>query len=279
MANVSNSASRVRLVVSADDFGYYDAVSKGILETIQFGVVTATAVLANGPRFEPWAKQLASEDGVDCGVHLNLSWGTPVTSGMRDALAGDFKNKWAMVNSVVFGAIGLDLVRHEWQAQVERALDCGLQIRFLNSHEHIHLIPPLAGVMHELAIRFGIKWRRQLEPEWRHGQGFAGHVRNLSVKLLAPRNQAGSHGIPCLGLGPSGKLDLDYLSRRLEELPSGAYELMCHPGRDDPAEITDGRLRRYHAWEQEWALLRSVECRQLFSRLGVEPVRFSDLAQ
>ena len=44
-----------RLVVNADDYGYFTAVTRGIPETLDAGSVTATGVLANGPALAPYA--------------------------------------------------------------------------------------------------------------------------------------------------------------------------------------------------------------------------------
>ena len=51
------------LIVNADDYGYFDCVSKGILESASRGIVTATGVFANRPAL-PGARRLAS--GLRC---------------------------------------------------------------------------------------------------------------------------------------------------------------------------------------------------------------------
>jgi predicted glycoside hydrolase/deacetylase ChbG (UPF0249 family) len=63
------------LIVNADDYGYFRCVSKGILTAATRGIVTATGVMANAPRFVEHAAMLRDCDSLDVGVHLNLKIG------------------------------------------------------------------------------------------------------------------------------------------------------------------------------------------------------------
>jgi predicted glycoside hydrolase/deacetylase ChbG (UPF0249 family) len=278
------AGTAIRLVVNADDYAYYRCVSRGILDAIRAGAVTATGMITTGELFPELALLLAEAPEVDCGVHLNLTWGRALAPAMRAKLpdGGAFPGKGAMAKAILLGQIRPAVLREEWTAQVERALETGIPIRFLNSHEHIHLLPTLRRIMEELAARYRIPYLRRLLPDWRHGRGGAARVRNLAASLFpSPRgSEGGSRTIPCLGLGASGRIDLAYLRGRLSQLRSGGvYELMCHPGHDDTHEVTDPGLRHYHAWEQELAVLGSPECHRLYRELGIEIIRFRDLAE
>ena len=57
----------VFLIVNADDYCYSEGVSRGILETIKNGIVTATGVLANSPNFETHISKLLEFDRLDIG--------------------------------------------------------------------------------------------------------------------------------------------------------------------------------------------------------------------
>ncbi len=134
------------LIVNADDYGYFDGVSRGILDCARHGIVTATGVFANSPFLDTHAAWLAGVPNVDVGVHLNLTDGWPLTRGLGDALSrsdGRLPGKFAIATAVMSRRIPLRLIRDEWRAQIEALLARGLQVRFLNSHEHIHMLPPL----------------------------------------------------------------------------------------------------------------------------------------
>ena len=82
-------------------------------------------------------------------MHLNLTDGVPVTANMREKLSrwsGRFPRKFSLAASVLSGSVTPQDVRLEWTAQVERCLELQLRPRFLNSHEHIHMLPPLFQV-------------------------------------------------------------------------------------------------------------------------------------
>src|SRR5437764_15069926 len=76
----------VYLIVNADDYGYFPCVSRGIAAAAAMGAVTATGILANSPRLEEQIDWLRSSPRLDCGVHLNLTNGGPLTSAMARRL-------------------------------------------------------------------------------------------------------------------------------------------------------------------------------------------------
>lgn len=273
-----------RLVVNADDYGYFSCVSLGILEGARAGAVTATGVLANSPRFGDHAAELRFLPELDVGVHLTLTFGRPLTREMAGALGrwgGAFPSSAGTVaRGVATHGLPLDVIRTEWRAQVGRCLDEGLPLRFVNTHEHVHLLPPLRRLVEQLAREAHIPHVRALRPEWSGTRTIAALVRNTAFLLpaLAPRRHPGSPEPLLLGVGVSGKLDLRYLERTLPLLrPGRTYELMCHPGRWEPGEVGDPRLLAYHRWEEELAALTSSRFRALCEERGIRLSRFRDL--
>jgi predicted glycoside hydrolase/deacetylase ChbG (UPF0249 family) len=271
------------LIVNADDYGYSEGVSRGILEAAREGVVTATGILANSPRFDDHARELLAVDRVDAGVHLDLTAGPPLTSRLASALsgsnAGSPPGKARVALSVLSGRIAPDAVEEEWDAQIRRCLEAGIRVRFLNSHEHLHMLPPLLRVARRLARRHGIPHVRRCVPEW---FGFRGGVaRDAVLQILAwiDRDGARTASPVLLGVSRSGNLDLPYLEKRMSTLRGGrVYELMCHPGSVVAGEAIPPRLRAYHNWEGELAALVTAERKGLFRSPRVLRVGFRDLA-
>lgn len=273
----------ISLIVNADDFGYFHSVSRGILECVDNGVVTATAVMANSPIFETCAGWLRERHDLDIGVHLTLSFGEPLTRALKAGFAfrgGGFPPRFTTVRHMLLRRLKVHEVVDECRAQIERCLDNGLTIRFVNSHEHIHMLPALWPRLQTLAEEYGISHVRFAGPEWNHGRVSQGFVRNLLLQGMAltarPRN--GWSRIPCLGTRISGRLSDDYLLRTMPKLePGRVYELMCHPGHFDAAEITDQRLCEFHDWEGEVNCLQGERFRQLCERHHVQCIRYRDL--
>jgi len=260
------------LIVNADDYGYFDCVSRGIRDAWCQGIVTATGIFANSSRFRAHMEQLSDIPGLDLGVHLNLTEQAPLTRAMEKCLSrwnGHFPGKFNLVGGVLAGTISLDAVRQEWQAQVVRCLDQGLKIRFLNSHEHIHMLPPLFRISLELADEYAIQQVRLAIPETTIKLSAGALIRDGAMKLFGAVNRRRlSRPAPAfLGMGKSGRLDVDYLKRVLPTLESGqVYELMCHPGRCDPNEIDRPRLLEYHDWQGEFHALTNPEVKEMLSR-------------
>jgi chitin disaccharide deacetylase len=274
----------VFLIVNADDYGYSEGVSCGILDLARKGIVNGVGVLANSPFFDKNARSLLSVEQVDVGVHLNLTAGKPLTAGMADLLThsgGAFpRNKYGVALSILSGRIGLAVVEGEWDAQIRRCLDAGLHVWFLNSHEHLHMLPPLYRVIRHLAVRHRIPYIRHTRAEW-FGFPKPGNLARDSVLQILDwinRDDAESMAPFLLGVSQSGKLDLDYLEKRLATLnPGGVYELMCHPGYAVAGEEVDPRLRAYHDWQGEWDALSSAGKDGLLRSRGIRQIGFRDL--
>jgi predicted glycoside hydrolase/deacetylase ChbG (UPF0249 family) len=190
---------------------------------------------------------------------------------------GSFPGAFAMAGFILSGRISLDTVRAEWRAQVETVLRLGVAPRFLNSHEHVHMLPGLFSLAQELAGEYQIPQVRLTRAEWLPPFGFAAVARNALLQAMEAANRPrAAAGTPWfIGLSGSGKLNLAYLRTLFARLKPGlTYELMCHPGFFDPAEITDPRLLAYHAWEAELALLTSPQLQELYDEFGIRIVNY-----
>jgi hypothetical protein len=179
--------------------------------------------------------------------------------------------------SILSGSIAPVVVEEEWDAQIRRCKDAGLQVWFLNSHEHLHMLPPLYQVIRRLAERHGIPYIRHTRAEWFGFPTLGSLARNSVLQILDWVNWGGSrHTAPhLLGASQSGKLDLKYLERRLVKLRRGqVYELMCHPGHSVAGEVVHPRFRSYHDWEGE---LNALLCAEELGLFRVCRIGFRDL--
>ena len=271
------------LIVNADDYGYFRCVSKGILTAATHGIVTATGVFANAIRFAETAAKLRDCEAVDVGVHLNLTEGIPLTAELRNSLSrwsGRFPGKFPMAGAILSGSIKTEEVSREWRAQIERCLDNGLRVRFLNSHEHMHMLPSLFPVVKALAKAYDIRHIRFPTSQIGAGSSNGSLFRGAVIKALEAinRRRVDTPTPRFLGMESSGKLDLPYLERSLSRLNAGEiYELMCHPGEFDAQEVTDARLLGYHDWEGELKTLTSPAARELLHRHGVQLIGYRHL--
>jgi predicted glycoside hydrolase/deacetylase ChbG (UPF0249 family) len=271
------------LIVNADDYGYFACVSKGILKAATQGVVRATGVFATSAHLDEHAAWLRDCAALDAGVHLNLTDGTPLTSDLQKALvrwSGRFPRKFTMARAILSGAIKLNAVKVEWRAQIERCLEHGLKLRFLNSHEHMHMLPSLFPVAKALARDYDIRHVRFPTSRLTWSSSTGSLFRGAVIKGLGWINRRHREATTAhfLGMERSGRLDMRYLEAAVPRLRAGRfYELMCHPGDFDPREVRDPRLLRYHDWEGELRTLTSAAVRELLDRHGVRLIGFRHL--
>lgn len=222
-------------------------------------------------------------DQLDIGVHLNLTHGRPLTRGMRQHLEtwnGCYAGKFIMARKVLTGRLPVEDVEAEWAAQIDRCLAFGLHLRFLNSHEHMHMLPQLFPVVLRLAQHYDIAHVRFTSAANISVKSLSGLFRNIVIGGLGRLNRSHSiNSVPhFLGLDISGRLNMQFLHMTVPSLERGQiYELMCHPGQFDSTEIQDPRLRSYHNWEGELRVLTSPRILELFDDLDVRTIGYRNL--
>jgi predicted glycoside hydrolase/deacetylase ChbG (UPF0249 family) len=283
------SGPEIRLVVNADDFGLSESVNEGILSAHRRGIVTATSLMAVGRAFDHAVDCCRSAPRLDVGVHLTLVAERPLLpdsslagpNGRFPAGAG------ALLRRYLTGGIQLSEVRAEWSAQIERIRERGVAVSHLDSHQHVHVLPGLAGVCLELADRYGIPFVRVPcerlaidQPPGLHGLerlfGAAALRVAWSLARLAGARQANHPPLKFLGFRDGGRLSLERLQRLIRGLtPGGVYELMCHPG----LSPEEPEIRRWgYSHEGELLALSHPSLRAELAAGGVRLCRFADLS-
>jgi chitin disaccharide deacetylase len=280
----------IYIIVNADDYCYFPGVSRGIIDCVRKKTISAIGILPNTPYFDEhieWLKELKDLKELDTGLHLNLTFGQPLSPRMRRMFSrwhGNFPGKYLLSIGVLTKQIPLTELVEECRAQIRRCLNAGLDIYFLNSHEHIHMLPCLFSKILGLADEYHIPYVRCSKPEWKTilplGRSAGSWLRNIFLQALyiASRSCGRSVSPELLGMGASGKLTYAYLEKQFSSLQSGMiYELMCHPGFLESPQIDHRRLLSYHNWEAELSLLQSAEFRELCRLCGIQLLRFRDI--
>ena len=149
------------LIVNADDLGWTAGVNRGIAEAHRHGIVTSASLLANGSAFASGVEVARSTPGLGVGVHLNLSDGAPVaarelvTSLVNDA--GEFEGgPENLLLRIASRGLALHEVEQEWEAQIEKVRDAGIQPTHVDGHKHVHMLPGLFEIALRLAKRYAI---------------------------------------------------------------------------------------------------------------------------
>lgn len=289
------------LIVNADDLGWTEGVNRGIAEAHSNGIVTSASLLANGAAFASGVELARTTPGLGVGVHLNLSDGKPVADRQfvstllneRGELEG---RPEGLLLRLARRSVLLEEVEREWDAQIQKVREFGVEPTHLDGHRHVQMLPGFFEIVLRLAKKHGIAAVRISHEESSLRAALsAGAKQKASVvmkqgvqarglKLLAPdaREQAERAGIATAdyfcGIAQTGELTREGVLRLLEILPDGTTELMCHPGFVD-AELAKSATRLQASRQAEVEILTDTGIRNLVASQGIRLIDYGFAAQ
>ncbi len=268
----------------ADDYAMTPGVSRGILEAVDAGAVTATSVMTTSPWWPEAAPALARcADRVDIGLHLNLTAGAPL--GPMPVLApdGSLPTIGAMLRMARVGRLPLDEVADEIGRQMDRfAAVLGRPPDHVDGHQHVHVLRAIRPLLlRALEKRGWTPWLRdcadRTDRVLLRGTTLP-KALGLSVIARGWRGEAAARGF-ATNEGFAGFSNFDpsagyatsfaqYLKR-----PGPRQLVMCHPGyADDALRAIDPVVETR---ERELAFLVSEAFRRTTERAGANAVSLS----
>jgi hopanoid biosynthesis associated protein HpnK len=276
-----------QLIVNADDLGLTPGVNRGIVRAFQEGIVTSTSLLVTGSAFEDAVALVRQSPELDVGLHLTLVeeqavLGSEVLTTLLDEKGCFPQTSAEFFKRAFLGRISWDEVEREIAAQIARFQETGLRLSHVDSHQHLHMFPPIFRILRRLTRTMHNVWIRNSAGPWRKSPGVSTWrwVQKLGLNLscLSARSFAGGR-LPqmpdgMLGFDVSGCLTRFALEQILQEIPDGLYELICHPGEDDADTRTRYNHWGYH-WAQELAALTASETRLLLEEQGIALTSFA----
>ena len=282
-----------RLIINADDLGADEARNAGIFEGIQAGIVTSVSILPNGPALQDALDRIhaGSFRNISWGVHLNLSEGKPVSTGISLLLGPDgmFKGK-GPTQRLLMRQEDQDLedeVAHEVNAQVSLLKASGIPFCHLDGHQHVHVFPSVLKTALRAALKHRIPWFRiPYEPEpmspdftlspslYEESRFFSGLGWTARPVILEAGRLVTDH---FRGLYLKGQLTLQRLESVLQWLPEGLTELMVHPGRivANPPETPFSRFSTVER-RQELETLLNAKRNLIFKEMNILLIPFPE---
>jgi predicted glycoside hydrolase/deacetylase ChbG (UPF0249 family) len=275
-----------RVIINADDFGWSEGVTEGILRAHRDGVVTSTSMAVNMPGASAAVCLLAEAPRLGVGIHLNASQGLPLSPAGAALAEPDGRMDRSAVEVILACAMRprlLNAVEAEFEAQIRWALDHGIRPTHLDTHRHSHGYGPIFHRVAALAQRYGIRFVR------RYGEKLPGSdwpptpVKQQCIskflKVLGQRNAIrhpelhGTQGV--WGVAHTGRIDTRWLMLAADRVAPGVTEIMTHPGAPDNLAAGDTRL--IHSRQSELAALCDPEVRRAFSKPDLELVHYGNL--
>jgi chitin disaccharide deacetylase len=279
--------STKQLVINADDLGLAQSVNRGIIDTIERGVVTSSSLLVNMPAsahaiacLRDWRGRNTT-DILGVGLHFNIVAGLPLTrcTSFTDA-NGAFLPLPAFTWRAMRGRLDERDVREELDAQLERAeawlQPLGMRVTHIDSHRHTHCFPSIFEVVTRAAKRHRIAHVRhpfETRPLIRKPRAVVAAALLRAVGATRrPPDDVSFVGIGAMG-SPTFQEDIRTM---LAALPRGTTELMVHPGYDSPELAAVDGYRKPR--EREAQALMSPALRDRILELGVQLTSFGATA-
>jgi len=283
-----------RLIINADDFGLTAGVNRAIVEAHQRGLVTSASMMANSAELDQAIALARDLPQLSIGCHVDLIQLAPVSSSAQLTTltkGATFRPGFArFARAALRNRLSAAEITAEAEAQIAKLQALGLDLTHFDTHKHTHLFPHVLRALLKAAKARGLRAvRNPFEPEplvrfsqvslrprmlARYGavralQSMAGKFRRL-VKAEGFATTDGTVGIILTGF-----LNRRRLEALIRRIPEGTWELVTHPGYNDPALRPLSLLTASRA--TELALLTSPDTRTLLQQCGVELISYRDL--
>jgi chitin disaccharide deacetylase len=273
-------ASRRRLVVNADDFGRSRAINEAVLRAHREGILTTASLMVNEPACAEAVQMARDNPGLGVGLHLTLVCGCAALPpeqipGLADS-RGRFGDQPVAAGLRFFFNRGLRAqLTREIAAQVERFRATGLPLDHVNGHLHLHLHPTVFDILAAQAGEWGLRHiRLTCDPlrinvrlargHWAYRLSHYFIYRLLSARARPVLRRLGiRHTDRVFGLLQNARVDEDYVTGLLRDLPAGDSELYSHPSLED--------------YRNEFDALVSPRVKTLAAARDIRLIRYSDL--
>ena len=252
----------MKLIVNADDLGYTERVSAGVLRAHRDGIVTATTFMTNAPHTDGAARLARATPSLDVGVHLVVSYGRPLADVARVGSLVDADGRFFRPKELLSRDVDREEALTEYRAQYEKARDLlGRDPTHLDTHHWVHDHSALEWAIGELARETGAAARI-------HSDEQRDRLRTRGVRT-PDRFARDFQG--------QGKVGVQQLLDLLERLAKrkDITELMCHPGEADEDMVKRSAYARERP--TELATLTDPRVRAAVEDLGITLATFADL--
>ena len=238
--NSQKSASSRFLVINADDFGRNDAVNAAVVESFRRGIVTSTSIVATGPAFDQAVALKRELPELGVGIHLAATEYIPALPPTKIASLvgpdGRFYPRSEQFRRMALHVRMREDLLLEWDAQISKVADAGIELSHIDGHGHCHAHPAAAGVVLELAQRYGIKnVRLPVEPIWwKPGLALSSRfVAKTGLNLASQMARAVWQGKlrfldSFYGFSHGGQITKEVIRQVATSMQPGISELMVH---------------------------------------------------
>jgi hopanoid biosynthesis associated protein HpnK len=284
-----------RLIVNADDFGLTSGVNSAIAACHRGGIVSSTTLMATGSCVEEAVELARQMPGLSVGCHVLLLDGEPVLPVHKvRSLMGPVRSRFrptlgSLLRAMALGQLDPAEIEAEAAAQMGRLQEFGVRLSHFDSHKHVHMFPSILRPLLRAAAAHGVTAvrnpfeapgvvtfsaaRRSRRLLLRKAQTtvLRGLLRGRWLQAVREAGIATTDG--SLGVASTGIMNEARLRAMLQRMPSGTWELVCHPGYNDSGlAAVHTKLRASR--EVEMRALQSITQQELLEQYGAELAAF-----
>lgn len=257
-----------RIVIHADDVAMCHGANTAFAELSRLGTISTGSVMVPCPWFVEIAEIAAGDPALDIGVHLTLNaeqrgyrWAPLSRTSKAAGLTDHLGQCWGSVADVRAHAHP-DAVEAEWRAQIDRAIDSGIDVTHLDAHMGSALAPEWCDRYIALGVEYAIP---VLMPSTIGAYGPNNHLADVTDDQFEPFvQQARDAGMPIFDV----VLETDFGRQRGDPhdypslLRSAAADLVyCafHPCAPGPGEIEVIEPDAHHVRVDEYELFSTAD--------------------
>jgi chitin disaccharide deacetylase len=150
-----NYNGKVVLIVNGDDVGIADVFTDPTIDAYLKGAISSASIVAPGHDVERAIKLLKQHPNLPIGIHLTLTgdW-KPLTPGA--SLRNSLGLMWNTTEEAAQHVVPAE-AEAEWDAQIKKILDAGLEVTHLDSHMGCYFqSKELYAAAYRLSKKYGI---------------------------------------------------------------------------------------------------------------------------
>jgi predicted glycoside hydrolase/deacetylase ChbG (UPF0249 family) len=282
------------IIVTADDLGLDPSINRGIIEAYNNGLVTCSALLMNAPSTDEGIEIAKDNPGLEVGIHLSIVEGfslrnihstiTSKTAYFENGIC--LRRDWKdFLKCYLKGNINFKELEEEFELQIMKFKSHFNTIPFLNSTQHLHLLPGIWKIVLKLCKRHEINYVRLPKmtfPDrlWLNKRMFYLLPFSMlgSYCRFSIRNTQIQSADFMIGMQFSGSVTVDKLKFILSNLRNGTSEIILHPGYHSDYLVKQlPTSYNNFSWEDELKAATSLETKFYIESNNINLLKFSDV--
>lgn len=229
-------------LVHADDAGLNPAVNQAILKLANEGRLASLSIISNAKHTAYFCEEFLKilpkmRNKPAIFLHFNLVEGQPLTvwpGGSKNVdSSGEFYYGYGkFVMSILQDTINPKTIRYELEAQFKTLHSLGIKISGIDSHQHMHALAPIAGVVDDFCKQNNLSIIRSYDDM--ACQTTVGKIKKILFGILAVCTQVKYHKQLKLPSSWHGHTWRKFVMASWEKVDYKKLEtdeiIACHPG-------------------------------------------------